>query len=96
MSAQQPSAVPASVTASVLQSSQPVPDGSHVVSGVDFDQFQGRDITVAEMVDNLAHTGFQGSAVAQAASIINEMVAPPEHGDIDQFKSEHLLTVYPV
>jgi deoxyhypusine synthase len=41
---------------------------------VDFDNFQGRDITVAEMVDNLAHTGFQGSAVAEAAQIINEMV----------------------
>jgi hypothetical protein len=74
MSAQQPSVIPSSVTESVLQSSQPVPEGSHVVSGVDFDKFQGRDITVAEMVDNLAHTGFQGSAVAEAAQIINEMV----------------------
>lgn len=74
MSAQQHSAVPSSVTDSVLQSSQPVPAGSHVVSGVDFDKFQGRDITVAEMVDNLSHTGFQGSAVAEAAQIINEMV----------------------
>lgn len=71
----QASAVPASVTESVLQSSQPVPEGSHEVSGVDFDKFQGRDITVAEMVDNLAYTGFQGSAVAEAARIINEMVS---------------------
>jgi hypothetical protein len=71
------SAVPSSVTDSVLQSSQPVPEGSQVVSGVDFDNFQGRDITVAEMVDNMARTGFQGSAVAEAASIINEMVIPP-------------------
>lgn len=76
MNAQQLSAVPSSVTDSVLQSSQPVPEGSHVVSGVDFDKFQGRDITVAEMVDNLAYTGFQGSAVAEAAQIINEMVRP--------------------
>jgi deoxyhypusine synthase len=73
------SAVPTSVTDSVLQSSEPVPEGSHVVSGVDFDKFQGRDITVAEMVDNMAHTGFQGSAVAEAASIINEMVIPPSY-----------------
>jgi hypothetical protein len=72
--APQSAAIPASVTESVLQSSQPVPEGSHEVSGVDFDQFQGRDITVAEMVDNLAYTGFQGSAVAEAARIINEMV----------------------
>jgi deoxyhypusine synthase len=41
---------------------------------VDFDKFQGRNITVAEMVDSMAHTGFQGSAVAEAAQIINEMV----------------------
>ncbi|KAJ5146572.1 uncharacterized protein N7515_001136 [Penicillium bovifimosum] len=83
MSTQKLSAVPASVTESVLQSSQPVPEGSHVVSGVDFDKFQGRDITVAEMVDNLANTGFQGSAVAEAAQIINEMRAfrDPETGD---------------
>jgi deoxyhypusine synthase len=83
MSAQQPSVIPSSVTESVLQSSQPVPEGSHVVSGVDFDKFQGRDITVAEMVDNLAHTGFQGSAVAEAAQIINEMRAfrDPETGN---------------
>ncbi|KAJ5775020.1 uncharacterized protein N7511_000031 [Penicillium nucicola] len=79
----QPSAVPASVTESVLQSSQPVPEGSHEVRGVDFDKFQGRDITVAEMVDNLAYTGFQGSAVSEAASIINDMRAfrDPETGD---------------
>ncbi|KAJ6131708.1 hypothetical protein N7471_006923 [Penicillium samsonianum] len=83
MNAQQLSAVPSSVTDSVLQSSQPVPEGSHVVSGVDFDKFQGRDITVAEMVDNLAYTGFQGSAVAEAAQIINEMRAfrDPETGN---------------
>ncbi|KAJ5318176.1 hypothetical protein PENANT_c052G04688 [Penicillium antarcticum] len=77
------SSVPASVAESVLQSSQPVPEGSHEVSGVDFDKFQGRDITVAEMVDNLAYTGFQGSAVSEAARIINEMRAfrDPETGD---------------
>lgn len=67
--------VPSSATESVLQSSQPVPEGSRVVQGVDFDKFQGRDITVAELVDHLAYTGFQGSAVAEAAGIINEMVS---------------------
>lgn len=68
------SAPPTSATDSVLVSSQPVPEGTQIVRGVDFDQFQGRDITVAEMVENMTHMGFQGSAVAEAARIINEMV----------------------
>lgn len=59
---------------SVLVASEPVPEGTHEVRGVDFDKFQGRDITVAELVENLTHTGFQGSAVAEAARIINDMV----------------------
>ncbi|KAJ5566688.1 Deoxyhypusine synthase [Penicillium hispanicum] len=75
MSAQPVSAPPASATDSVLLSSEPVPEGTQEVRGVDFDQFEGRDITVAELVDNLSNTGFQGSAVAEAARIINEMVS---------------------
>lgn len=68
-------APPSSATNAVLVASEPVPEGSQEVRGVDFDRFQGRDITVAEMVDNMAHMGFQGSAVAEAAHIINEMVS---------------------
>ena len=75
MSAQPASAPPVSATDSVLVASEPVPEGTQVVHGVDFDQFETRDITVAELVDNLARTGFQGSAVAEAARIINEMVS---------------------
>lgn len=74
MSSQPVSAPPASATDSVLLASEPMPEGTKEVSGVDFDRFQGRDITVAELVDNLTNTGFQGSAVAEAARIINEMV----------------------
>ncbi|KAJ5148447.1 hypothetical protein N7448_000025, partial [Penicillium atrosanguineum] len=74
---------PASATDSVLLASEPMPEGTKEVSGVDFDRFQGRDITVAELVDNLTNTGFQGSAVAEAARIINEMRAfrQPETGE---------------
>lgn len=67
-------APPSAVTDAVLVASEPVPEGTQQVSGVDFDRFQGRDITVAEMVDNMKYTGFQGSAVAEAARIVNEMV----------------------
>lgn len=68
------SAPPTSATESVLVASGPMPEGAQEVRGVDFDKFQGRDITVAEMVENMTHMGFQGSAVAEAARIINEMV----------------------
>lgn len=65
---------PSSATDAVLLASQPLPEGIHQVSGVDFDRFQGRDITAAELVDNLMHTGFQGSSVAEATRILNDMV----------------------
>ncbi|RAK91839.1 deoxyhypusine synthase [Aspergillus costaricaensis CBS 115574] len=76
-------APPSAVTDAVLVASEPVPEGTQQVSGVDFDRFKGRDITVAEMVDNMKYTGFQGSAVAEAARIVNEMQAyrHPETGE---------------
>ncbi|BDD58919.1 Deoxyhypusine synthase [Monascus purpureus] len=76
-------AAPSAAMDAVLVASEPVPEGSHQVRGVDFDRFRGRDITVAEMVDNMTHMGFQGSAVAEAAQIINEMRAyhHPETGE---------------
>lgn len=74
MSSQQGATPPSSATDAVLVASDPVPEGTHRVSGVDFEKYQGRDITAAEMVDNMKHMGFQSSAVADAARIINEMV----------------------
>ncbi|PYI07772.1 deoxyhypusine synthase [Aspergillus sclerotiicarbonarius CBS 121057] len=76
-------APPSAVTDAVLVASEPVPEGTQQVSGVDFDRFQGRDITVAEMVDNMKYMGFQGSAVAEAARIVNDMRAyrHPESGE---------------
>ena len=68
-------APPSSATDAVLVASQPLPEGTHEVSGVDFDRFQGRDITAAELVDNLMQTGFQGSSVAEATRILNDMVS---------------------
>lgn len=67
-------AAPSSATNAVLVASEPVPEGTHQVRGVDFDRFQGRDITVAEMVDNMSHMGFQASAVGEATRILNDMV----------------------
>lgn len=67
-------APPASATGAVLLASEPVPEGTHEVSGVDFDRFKGRDITATELVENMVHMGFQGSAVAEGARIMNDMV----------------------
>lgn len=65
---------PSSATNAVLVASEPIPEGTHQVRGVDFDRFKGRDITAAELVENMIHTGFQGSGVAEAARIIKDMV----------------------
>lgn len=70
----QAAALPSSVAEAVFVTSQPVPEGSRPVTGIDFNKYAGRDITVAELVDGMAGMGFQASAVADAAQIINQMV----------------------
>src|SRR4051794_25861407 len=68
------SSAPTSVTAAVLKPSDPVPNNAQQVDGIDFNQYVGRDITVAEMVSDMANMGFQASAVNEAVRIINGMV----------------------
>ncbi|KAL2004604.1 hypothetical protein VTN00DRAFT_3340 [Thermoascus crustaceus] len=76
-------APPSTATDAVLVASEPVPEGVRQVRGVDFNRYQGRDITVADMVEHMAAMGFQASAVADAVRIINDMRAyrDPETGD---------------
>lgn len=52
------------------------------VSGIDFDKYAGTDISVADLVANMTTMGFQATAIAQAAQMINEMRAyrDPETG----------------
>lgn len=61
-------------TDAVLKPSAPVPNGVHQVSGIEFNDYTDRDITVAELVSNMTNMGFQASAVADAVRIINDMV----------------------
>lgn len=63
----------------VFKSSAPVPEGVPVVDGVEFNDYRNKkkDITVAELVSNMANMGFQAGAVAEAARIINDMVISP-------------------
>ena len=60
----------------VFKPSAPVPEGVPMVNGVDFNDYKSKkkDITAAELVSNMAHMGFQASAVAEAARIIDDMV----------------------
>lgn len=75
--------IPSSAAAAVLVQSAPVPDDVRKVSGVEFNDYADRDITVAELVSNMATMGFQASAIGEATRIINEMRAfrDPETGD---------------
>lgn len=63
-----------SATNAVLKPSAPVPDGILKVSGIEFRDYKGRDITAAEMVSGMTGMGFQASAISDAARVINDMV----------------------
>jgi deoxyhypusine synthase len=68
---------PSKATDAVLVASDPVPEGAHKVHGIDFNAHHAADISVAELVDDMANMGFQASAIAEAVQIINHMVCPP-------------------
>ena len=44
------------------------------MKGLDFNDFKNSDITVAELVENMAQMGFQASSIGQAAKIVDGMV----------------------
>lgn len=44
------------------------------VKGLDFNEFKDRDITVAELVENMTQMGFQASSIGQASKIVDGMV----------------------
>lgn len=65
---------PSGATDAVLKPSDPIPEGAVPVKGLDFDAFADRNVTVAELVENLAKVGFQASSIGQAVDIVNGMV----------------------
>lgn len=67
--------VPASLADAVLKASAPVPDGVEEVRGIEFNDFEGKDITVQNLIAGMANMGFQASAVSEAVRIINDMVS---------------------
>ena len=66
---------PASATTAVLKPSEPVPDGSRQVHGIDFNHYAARPVTADDLVAAYASMGFQASALAEAVRIINDMVS---------------------
>lgn len=71
----------------VMKASAPIPEGVPEVSGVEWNHYNDHsrngettncDITVHEMVANMASMGFQAGAVGDAVRIVNEMVRAPE------------------
>jgi deoxyhypusine synthase len=66
---------PSLATDAVLKPSAPVSEDAQRVRGIDFNNYAGRDVTVAEMISGMANMGFQATAVADAVRIINEMVS---------------------
>jgi deoxyhypusine synthase len=66
--------VPSLASDAVLKASEPVAPGMREVDGIDFDDYVGRDITVAELIAGMTNMGFQASAVSEATRIINDMV----------------------
>ncbi|KAI9785478.1 MAG: Deoxyhypusine synthase [Geoglossum umbratile] len=66
---------PSAVTEAVLKPSEPLPEGSRSVHGVEFNKYRGRDcgVTVEELVGGMAEMGFQASAMAEAVRIVENM-----------------------
>ncbi|KAI9856902.1 MAG: Deoxyhypusine synthase [Trichoglossum hirsutum] len=66
---------PATATDAVLKPSDPLPEGSKTVRGVEFNKYKERNagITVEELVEGMARMGFQASAVAEAVRIVEDM-----------------------
>ncbi|KZF20546.1 putative deoxyhypusine synthase [Xylona heveae TC161] len=64
---------PSKATDAVLKPSDPVPSDAVKVSGIEFNEYANRSITVEELVAGMTNMGFQASAVGDAVRIINGM-----------------------
>jgi hypothetical protein len=71
------SGAPQLATEAVLMPSEKLPEGTQQIKGVNFEDYPDREITVRELVESYVNMGFQGSNLAEAVRIINEMVREP-------------------
>lgn len=74
MASNAPDSEPTKAVDAVLVQSQPMPEGSVKVKGIDFDHYAGKSITVDELVRNMSNMGFQASSLGKAIEIVDKMV----------------------
>lgn len=72
---QVPEAAPSKATNAVLKPSEFSTVNATKVTGVDFNDYLDRNITVAELVDNMSTMGFQATAVGEAVTLVDKMVS---------------------
>jgi deoxyhypusine synthase len=72
-------AASSSVKAAVLQPSDEMPKGSQNVEELDFNAYNGRSITVEELIDGIKYMGFRASSIGEAVRIISEAVCRKTH-----------------
>jgi deoxyhypusine synthase len=74
---------PASATVAVLKPSESVPSGSQLITGLDFNNFAFRPVSLSDILTSYATTGFQASALSSAVRIINDMRSWRDPEDAD-------------
>lgn len=65
---------PPAAAEAVLKPSIPVPADAIEVKGIEFDDHKDAPITVEELIHGMGAMGFQANSVAEATTIINEMI----------------------
>jgi deoxyhypusine synthase len=68
-------AAPSKATDAVLKPSEFSAADATEVTGIDFNRYIDRNITVAELVDNMSTMGFQATSVGEAVKLVNKMVS---------------------
>lgn len=78
------SAPPEKATDAVLVASEPIPEGTRQVTGIDWSALptESRAI-ISQFVLNLSGQGFQSSAIGDAIRIVNHMVGPTNNVKIE-------------
>lgn len=68
---------PSGAANAVLKPSDPIPDSwtTREVKGIDFNDYRNRLVTVSDLINGMETIGFQGSNLARAVKVIEEMRA---------------------
>lgn len=67
--------IPNLANEAVLKASDPVPEGSELVHGIDYSKPSSRNATAKDIVEGMKNMGCQASSLAKACEIIEEMRA---------------------